>query len=54
MGDIDFVGYLHIVEFRYNGFQGPTNFICYRQNSVIANKRNERKQVEGTKNLVPL
>ena len=21
-------------------FRGPTNFICYRQNSVLANKRN--------------
>ena len=31
-------------------FKGQINFICYRQNSVIANKRNERKQVGGTKN----
>ena len=31
-------------------FKGPTNFICYRRNSVIANKGNKRKQVEGTKN----
>ena len=31
-------------------FRGPTNFICCRQNSVIANIRSTRKLVERTKN----
>ena len=29
-------------------FKGPTNFICYKRNSVIANVRNKKKTIEGT------
>ena len=31
-------------------FRGPIDFICYRMNSVAANKGNKRKQIKGTKN----
>ena len=31
-------------------FEGPTDFICYRWNSVKANKRNNTNQAEGMNN----
>ena len=31
-------------------FRGPTNFFCYRRNSVIANIGDKRKLVMGTEN----